>query len=201
MPQRSPNTSQDAGSGTLRLFFALWPSDDTRDAIYKASREAVKAAAGKPVPPANFHMTLVFLGSVAAEALPLVKNIAASIHAEAFRMELDRFGHWKEPQVLWCGATRVQPAAATLAAKLRERLVNAGFKPDEKPFVPHVTLARKAHRPATLDAFGPVRWEAKEFALVKSVTGAHGSEYFPLATYALGARGNYEIMGTEGLRI
>lgn len=188
MHQQSPKTTQ-GGTPDLRLFFALWPEAGTRQAIYKASRDALAAADGKAVPAENFHMTLVFLGVVAEEALSLVKSIAASIQGESFRIELDRYGYWKEPQVLWCGASRICAAAAALAAQLRERLMDAGFRPDPKPFVPHVTLARKVHRTGALGGFGPLTWDAKEFALVRSVTGDTGSEYFPLATYALGAGG------------
>lgn len=188
MQQQSPKTTQ-GGTPDLRLFFALWPEAGTRQAIYKASRDALAAADGKAVPAENFHMTLVFLGTAAEEALSLVKSIAASIQGESFRLELDRYGYWKEPQVLWCGASRICAAAATLAAQLRERLMDAGFRPDPKPFVPHVTLARKVHRTGALGGFGPLTWEAKEFALVSSVTGKTGSSYSPLATYALGAGG------------
>jgi 2'-5' RNA ligase len=188
MHQQSPKSTQVQAPAASRLFFALWPSDATRDAIYKASRAAVEAADGKPVSAANFHMTLVFLGSVAEDALPLVQSIAASVQGDSLRVELDRYGYWEHPQVLWCGASRVLPAAANLAASLRERLMAAGFRPDPKPFVPHVTLARKVRRPGALGAFGPVTWETSDFALVNSVTGIHGSEYTPLATYALGAR-------------
>jgi 2'-5' RNA ligase len=189
MQQQSPNSTQ-GGTPDLRLFFALWPEAGTRQAIYKASRDALAAADGKAVPAENLHMTLVFIGAVAEEALALVKSIAASVQAESFRLELDRYGYWKEPQVLWCGASRICAAAATLAATLRERLMDAGFKHiDPKPFIPHVTLARKVHRTGVLGGFGPLTWEAKEFALVNSVTGKTGSEYFPLASYALGAGG------------
>jgi len=189
MPQQSPQSTQ-GGTPDLRLFFALWPEAGTRQAIYKASRDALAAADGRAVPAENFHMTLVFLGSVAEEALALVKSIAASIQGQSFRLELDRYGYWKEPQVLWCGASRICAAAATLAANLRERLMDAGFRNlDPKPFVPHVTLARKVHRTGALGGFGPLTWEAREFALVRSVTGKTGSAYTPLASYALDAGG------------
>lgn len=189
MHQQSPKSTQ-GGTPDLRLFFALWPEAGTRQAIYKASRDALAAADGRAVPAENLHMTLVFIGAVAAEAVTLVKSIAASVHAESFRLELDRYGYWKEPQVLWCGASRICAAAATLAANLRERLMDAGFRNlDPKPFVPHVTLARKVHRTGALGGFGPLAWEAKEFALVSSVTGKTGSAYTPLASYALGASG------------
>jgi len=189
MHQQSPQSTQ-GGTPDLRLFFALWPEAGTRQAIYKASRDALAAADGRAVPAENFHMTLVFLGSVAEEALALVKSIAASIQGQSFRLELDRYGYWKEPQVLWCGASRICAAAATLAANLRERLMDAGFRNlDPKPFVPHVTLARKVHRTGALGGFGPLTWEAREFALVRSVTGKTGSAYTPLASYALDAGG------------
>lgn len=197
MLQQSPTVGSSKGLGLSRLFFALTPTAAVRDAIYKASREAVDGADGKAVPAANFHMTLVFLGSVSHDSLSLVKSIAASVMSGRCRVELDRYGYWKEPKVLWCGASRVLPAAAMLAANLRERLAAAGFNPDPHPFVPHVTLARKVRHPGTLGGFGPVRWEADSFALMSSVTGAHGSEYSPLATYALGASGN-SIMGNKG---
>jgi 2'-5' RNA ligase len=189
MHQQSPKSTQ-AGTPDLRLFFALWPEAGTRQSIYKASRDALAAADGKAVPAENLHMTLVFIGAVAAEAVSLVKSIAASIQGEAIRLELDRYGYWKEPQVLWCGTSRISAAAATLAAKLRERLMEAGFRNlDPKPFVPHVTLARKVHRTGVLGGFGPLMWEAREFALVSSVTGKTGSAYTPLASYALDAGG------------
>ena len=197
MLQQSPTVGPSKGLATSRLFFALCPTAPVRDAIYKASRDAVDALDGKPVPAANFHMTLVFLGAVSTDSLGLVKSIAASMQSGRCRIELDRFGYWQEPKVLWCGASRVLPAAAMLAANLRERLAVAGFRPDDHPFVPHVTLARKVRRPGELGAFGPVRWEADSFALMSSITGAHGSEYTPIATYALGASGN-SIMGNKG---
>ena len=181
---------QQTPQSTARLFFALWPTDGVREGLYKASRPAVDAADGKPVTAANLHMTLVFLGSVDPEGEARAHGAAASVHGEPFSLELDSFGHWPEPQVLWCGASKVPDAARALTARLRERLVSAGLKPDTKNFVPHVTLVRKVRWPGALGSFGPLSWAAKDFTLVRSVTGRNGSEYSPLATYALDAGGN-----------
>lgn len=182
--------SKVGGTGSAsRLFFALWPADPVRQALYRASRAPVEASDGKPVSPSNFHITLAFLGSLDQEAAARARSAAVSVRSEPFQMELDSLGHWPEPQVLWCGARRVPAAARTLADGLRQRLVSVGLKPDIKPFVPHVSLARKVRRVAALGNFGPVAWAAKDFVLVSSVTGDSGSEYSPLATYALGAGG------------
>ena len=179
------HSRQGASSKPSRLFFALWPADPVRQALYKASRAVVEATDGKPVSATHFHITLAFLGQLDPDAAERARSAAASVTSEPFQMELDSLGHWPEPQVLWCSTRRIPAAARTLADGLRQRLVSAGLKPDAKPFFPHVTLARKVRRVTALGGFGPVAWAAKDFALVSSVTGDSGSEYSPLATYAL----------------
>ncbi len=182
--------SKAGGAGNAsRLFFALWPEDPIRQALYKASRASVEATDGKPVSPSNFHITLAFLGQLDPEAAERAHSVAASVKSEPFQMELDHLGHWLEPQVLWCGVSRVPAAARALADGLRQRLMDVGLKLDTKPFVPHVTLARKVRRAAVLGSIGPLAWAAKDFVLIRSLTRESGSEYSPLATYALGAGG------------
>lgn len=197
MPQQSPANAFGASQSRPRIFFALWPDAPLRDHLYRASRRAVYDSDGKPVAASNLHMTLVFLGHIAAEAMDAVRSVAASVRGEAFRLHLDQLSYWPEPEVLWCGARETPRAAGALAATLRDRLVAGGFKPDMKEFVPHVTLARKVKRPGPLGDFGPLAWDATSFALVRSIAGADGSEYAPLERYALGG-GDVKLTATEG---
>ena len=197
MPQQSPTSSPSASQSRPRLFFALWPGALLRDSLYKASRRAVYASDGKPVTASNLHMTLVFLGHVSVEAMDAVRTVAASVRGEAFHLSLDQLGYWHAPQVLWCGARETPSTANALAGLLRKRLVAAGFKPDMKEFIPHVTLARKVKHPGPLGAFGPLAWDATGFTLVRSIAGAEGSEYSPLETYALDG-GDVKLTATEG---
>jgi 2'-5' RNA ligase len=48
-----------------RVFFALWPSEEQQIALAEAAQSASQAEGGRLVPAINFHVTLVFVGSVA----------------------------------------------------------------------------------------------------------------------------------------
>jgi RNA 2',3'-cyclic 3'-phosphodiesterase len=177
-----------SGPESQRLFFALWPDEILRHSLYKASRRPVRLSGGKPVPPANFHITLAFLGSLDADGERQARQAADGVDAEAFELQLDRLGFWPEPGLLWLGTTQQPVAARALAVALVEALRLRGLEPDAKPFVPHVTLARKVVKPGQLGALHPLRWPVRDFKLLRSFTHARGSEYQPLASWPLGSR-------------
>ena len=49
-----------------RLFVALWPDEETRQRCATISN-ALAIGQAQPVPAANIHVTLLFLGNLAAE--------------------------------------------------------------------------------------------------------------------------------------
>jgi 2'-5' RNA ligase len=68
----------------------------------------------------------------------------------------------------------VVPAALTeLRRRLTVSLSAAGVPFDERPFVPHVTLARKAEGPATT-GLAPIRWRSAGHVLAVSAGGRYG---------------------------
>ena len=103
-----------------RLFFALWPTDEIRAALTEASRPALRACAGRPVPQLNYHVTLAFLGQGDE---PLVRfDRLAQMAADAppcFELVLNCFGHWRGPRVLWIGPHRCPAGLTGLVAQLR----------------------------------------------------------------------------------
>ncbi|MDE2091699.1 MAG: RNA 2',3'-cyclic phosphodiesterase [Gammaproteobacteria bacterium] len=171
-----------------RLFFALWPDDSLRRTLYKVTRRPVRLSGGRPVPPTNFHITLAFLGSLDTAGGLLARQAADSVVGRSFELQLDRLGFWPEPGMLWLGAMQVPLAVQTLAADLAKALRLQGLAPDSKPFVPHVTLARKVVKPGELGTLRPLHWPVREFALLSSLTHARGSEYRPLAFWPLGSK-------------
>jgi 2'-5' RNA ligase len=155
---------------TRRLFFALWPDDDTRRGIAQR-REALGRISRKRVPDHNLHLTLVFLGDQPAERLPEIEAAADSLDGDACTLALDRFGWFPGARVLWLGGEAPRPLA-DLQAALHRQILALGVRLDERPFRPHVTLFRQVARwPAPADP-APLAWPVGDFVLVESVPGA-----------------------------
>ncbi|MDE2023083.1 MAG: RNA 2',3'-cyclic phosphodiesterase [Gammaproteobacteria bacterium] len=168
-----------------RLFFALWPDDALRHILYKETRHAVRASGGKPVPAENFHITLAFLGHLDADRAAAARAAAETTQGESFDLVLDRPGFWPDARVVWLAPTSVPEAGSRFSADLRHALRTRGVAVDLRPFLPHVTLARKVSKPGNPGTVRPIRWPVREFVLVHSLAARHGSEYRPLVSWPL----------------
>ena len=99
------------------------------------------------VTPEQIHLTLRFLGNVPAEQ---VTNIAQAMECAAqgqtafiLRAQaLGCFPHASRPRVLWVGLADPRQALAHLNERLTASLISLGFPPEDRPFHPHLTLAR-----------------------------------------------------------
>ena len=168
-----------------RLFFAIWPDELARTALVHVTRKATRASGGRPIPVANLHSTLAFLGSVAEERLPQVTAVPAGLDLPSFELVFDRLEHWPRPALLCATCSRPPPAAAEMVAGLWKLLVKQGFAPETKPYRPHVTLARKVARPHEVGVLHPVVWRVSGIALVESITAPEGSQYTVLESWPL----------------
>ncbi|MFA6053376.1 MAG: RNA 2',3'-cyclic phosphodiesterase [Methylobacter sp.] len=159
-----------------KLFFALWPDDQTRQELVQLS-QAIQAAGIKPVHPQNLHVTLVFLGNVDLAAELLVKQGVEAISAEPFVLMFDQISYWSRPKILCL--TCQQPAKAsvtTLVAALDAAVSSCGIQTDKRPYLPHITLARHAgHLPDI--TIKPIVWRAESFCLVESCSEPDGVHY------------------------
>jgi len=182
--------TRDPAAPARRLFFALWPDETQRRALEHAAAKAVRHSGGRPVPVANLHVTLAFLGSVAAARVP---DLQRSARVQAARLAHDappaltfaRLAHWKEAQILCALAAEPSPGAHDLAVALQEASAALGLSPDRKPFQAHVTLARKVVRPGAMLTLRPVVWTFAAFALIDSRTEPSGPLYSVIESYPL----------------
>ena len=170
---------------TRRLFFALWPNDSARTRLAAAVREFVPGGAGRPQRPDQWHVTLEFLGDVPEAGLPGVLDAAATAATEAFACELEfeALRHWKRPQVLCLVASATPGPLAALVHSLRSELKLRGFRPDPRPFRPHVTIARKVRQEPPSARVEPFPWPVRAFSLVQSIGSPEGSRYVDLASW------------------
>jgi 2'-5' RNA ligase len=166
-----------AGARPLRLFFALWPDDAARAALERRSAAIHRVAGGRATRGDSIHMTLAFLGDCDPDRLAELKAAAAGVRVRPFELVLDEAGFWKHNRIAWAGATAMPDALESVVNDLRAALVGAGFAFDPKPFVPHITLVRKARPDFVMPALDPIRWQVADFVLVRSVMRPAGSDY------------------------
>jgi len=127
--------------------------------------------------PETLHITLAFLGDTSADRLETLLAAAATLAPQAASLVLDETGYWRHNRIIWAGASIVPQPIAALVADLRAALAEARFTFDSKPFVPHVTLLRKAAPSGPLPALQPIEWRVTRFVLVRSTLDATGSRY------------------------
>lgn len=151
-----------------RLFFALWPDEAARAILAPLAKRTASAGGGRAVPAANLHLTLVFLGDVPHDRIGLLSSVASTVRMSAFDLSLDRTGTFRRTGVAWAGPSTVPPALEALQRGLDRALRDAGFALEERPFVPHLTLARKLRTWPPAGPFGPAAWRVDGFSLVES---------------------------------
>ena len=165
----------------MKLFFALWPGAAAAEALERLAADVVVVCGGKPMPRAKIHLTLAYLGEI--EDLAAAQDAAAGLKAPAFDVRLDCVGSFRRARVSWAGALEPNAPLLELQSKLEARLRDRGFGLEDRPFAPHVTLARKAEKALPRARIAPIDWHASEFTLVRSMpTG----EYPVLKEWRLG---------------
>ncbi|WP_024371325.1 RNA 2',3'-cyclic phosphodiesterase [Exiguobacterium sp. ZOR0005] len=97
--------------------------------------------------PDEFHVTLQFLGALDDDQVEAVREITKRVADETspFTLtfqRLDHFGRSDRPRVLTI-VPEPEQALMTFVSELRGRLSEDIPALDRKPFVPHVTLAKK----------------------------------------------------------
>jgi 2'-5' RNA ligase len=131
-------------SPRARLFVALELPTALRTAIVRWGREDLCDPALRPVAPESLHITLAFLGYQPEKAVEPLAGIVAEAAGPAPTIELgDPVPRPERGRARLFALPAVSPEAIALQAGLQERLVAAHlYKPEKRPFWPHVTVAR-----------------------------------------------------------
>ena len=177
-----------------RVFFALWPDTDVRDALAEVARECGVECGGRPTPPEKIHLTLFFVGDVGCEVIPRLQVIAGTLAAAPFRLALTHLGLWRHNRIVWAGAESTPPALAMLVSDLTRGLAAAGVRAEDRPYVPHITLVRNARTAPRRTRIAPIAWRAREFVLVESVAAGGGARYEVVARWPLDRPDNVDLV-------
>jgi len=175
----------------LRLFLALQLPDHVVEAL--TDWQSRHLLYGRVVPAANLHVTLAFLGSRPARELESICAVLGVAAAEATPPQL-AVGRYRETQSVGM-LVLADPTGngALLAARLHEELATLEvYEPEQRPWLPHVTVVRYRVRPRLsppppeLPAFAPSDAAAFLSRLHPSGSRSAGPEYVVLKSFPLG---------------
>lgn len=180
----------------MRAFIAIELPESVREALRRQQarfREVCPDA--RWTRPEGIHLTLKFLGDVSSQQETQLKDALGRMGPfEKFTVRAQGFGFFpesKRPRVFWAGLD-APPELARLAAQVEKALAPLGFPPENRPFKPHLTLARfKIPRPQPkLEALLAVEndpllgtFEVSEFFLWESRLLPGGAEYYKVAHF------------------
>jgi RNA 2',3'-cyclic 3'-phosphodiesterase len=170
---------------TRRLFFALWPPDQTRQSIVRSFSSLSLPTKGRIISPGYLHITLHFLGQVSDERKECMHLAAQSIEASSFEVVLDHFGYFPRSRVFWLGSQKKPAGVVQLYHELGQAIAACGYQFEARAFTPHITLMRKCAKPEYDPADFSIAWPVNEFVLVESTTTESGVHYQVIEKYAL----------------
>jgi 2'-5' RNA ligase len=181
-----------AGAKPMRIFFALELEEKTQKALRELARKAGEYGRGRWVREDNFHITLRFLGET---PLPLIRRIEEQPLGEglsAFPYRIGAIGRFRRDRgdILWAGVSEGAEQLAALKASLDTHLAGIGFPPEDRPYRPHITVARdmtwESGGYEGLKSYGlSIEETTKGITLMESRFTAEGVRYIPLKRWAL----------------
>jgi RNA 2',3'-cyclic 3'-phosphodiesterase len=185
----------------MRIFIALdIPSEIRARMAEYAEHVRTLAPAGHWARTEGLHVTLKFVGETSEERVAEIKKVLAAVKAAPFTVKFSGAGFFpgrKSPRVFWIGVDGGEPLSR-LSAAIDQQLSMLGFPQEERPYHPHLTLARTGsrsgsqhelnHLASLLETKAPPQFgtmTAQEFFMYRSQPQKGGSKYTKLAKFAL----------------
>lgn len=180
----------------MRLFIGIPLPDSVRAEI--AATVAELRRGGEDLrwsSPEAWHITLQFLGNADAKQLECLNPLLGEVHSPLVPVRLGALGAFERAGVVFVDV-QVQPELAALQQQVIAATAKCGFVPEDRPFHPHISLARARGRRKFRGLREPRAWrgnppvftefDAREFLLYESFSGESGSRYEARARFALG---------------
>lgn len=149
------------------------------------------------VEPANFHLTLKFLGEVESHFITPINQILEHLSKgfKQFILQPDGlgiFGTIQKPHIIWYGF-KENPLLSSMQASIEKSLSDIGFDTGDKSFSPHVTIARvktlfekdELYKSLQLINENSHYYEISDFQLIQSNLNKEGPVYKIIKSFEL----------------
>jgi 2'-5' RNA ligase len=177
----------------FRLFAAIDPGTVEKQALACISHELrAQFKGGRVNTWGMYHITLHFFEEVPQDRVEDIKLILkkAAAKQEEFTLVTGGPGTFgpQDSAVVWIGLSQGTQELAALHAKLEKLLAKAGFLEENRPYTPHITLAREIDvtklEPAIKDTLlADVNLHAGALTLLESKVVDGQAVYEPIASY------------------
>ena len=174
------NSAQPCVNGTRRLFLALWPDDGVEQQLVAHASQWNWPSSCARCMAEDWHITLHFIGNVNADRVAgITANVGVPL--QPFELVLDQPRLWPRGLAVLC-ASEVPAPLQSLHEQLGRALRGLDLAVETRPYLPHVTLARRAGATTAPATSAPVVWQARSYALVVS-TGNRNQRYQIIRQY------------------
>jgi 2'-5' RNA ligase len=190
---------------TWRLFIAVELPEGALQAISAVQNNLKKRLPERAlrwVRPGDIHLTLQFLGDVERGRVDELTGALARAAADRRRIALavdglGCFPNERRPHVLWLGVGGEVAKLRLLQQAVEAEMKSLGFLPDDRDYIPHLTLARvkrgtrREDEAAIRAGFGRSKigrvadFAADGISLMRSQLKPSGAEYTQVAHVAL----------------
>jgi 2'-5' RNA ligase len=134
---------------TIRAFLAIDPPEEILREIGRIQERLQRMIRGEVrwVRPEAIHLTLKFFGDIPESAVASIAAVVEEAAAAEAPLTLSIggtgvFPDQRRPRVLWLGMDGDVPRLLRIQQELEGGLRKVGFPAEERPFRPHLTLAR-----------------------------------------------------------
>ncbi|MGB9804504.1 RNA 2',3'-cyclic phosphodiesterase [Desulfofundulus sp.] len=133
---------------TLRLFWAINLPESIKERLWGLQRQLQEVGAdARWVGKENLHLTVHFLGEVEVSLLNALISAAQEVlfAQKTFAVQLGGLGVFpdpRRPRILWAGVTGGVNRLRDIYRLVGEAMVPFGIPLPDRPFSPHLTLAR-----------------------------------------------------------
>jgi len=188
----------------IRSFIAIELPEEVRGGLARLRNELKRNEHKfvKWVNPDGLHLTLKFLGNIPSKRVTEIINVIEEVTqgVSAFHLEISGLGAFpslRQARVFWVGIGGEVDKLSKLQQNIDSALAVLGFAKEERPFVPHLTLARLRPGASPLErrSFGELvdstifedkyHIEVEAVSLMRSQLTPAGAVYTRLSTVEL----------------
>jgi 2'-5' RNA ligase len=192
----------------VRAFIAAQIDDELREGLRLTIEELKKSDPYvRWIRPENLHVTLKFLGDVETDKIDAItsemRNTAAA--EQPFGLAVSGIGvipNPRYPRVIYTNLMDDGQKLKNLSKRLDEAMARLGFQPEERDFLPHLTLGRVKSFKAKSILIMKIRefhkrqigrLDVGSIHLIKSELKPAGAIYTEIAKAALGSEGRGNV--------